>query len=137
PSSSPELEPAAPPSPARRRRPDGFLRVHGLGEVGVLPGPTGGVGLAGGLLWRWVRLELQAAYLAPRGQEVRVSLATGAVLACARPAWGVFELPVCAGLEAGGLPGAAETASGRRAAVGRWLAATGGIGAAVRVHPRV
>src|SRR5690606_26338884 len=72
-----DLAPA--PAPARRRRPGGFLRLHGLGEFGALPGPSGGVGLAGGLLWPRARLELHALYVAPRTAvrpqaEVRASL---------------------------------------------------------------
>lgn len=128
---------------ARRRRvPGGVLRVHGLGEVGALPGPTGGVGLAGGLLWRWARLELQATYLAPRTRsdpraDVRASLFTGAVLGCGRPGRGALELPLCAGLEFGGLVGAFDGAGVQKTALGRWFAVVVGVGAAVRVHPRI
>jgi len=139
----PPAEPLAPPPPPRpRRRPGGFLRLHGLGEVGALPGPTGGVGLAGGLLGRWLRVELHASYLAPRtgrrfDTDVRVSLVTAGALGCARLGRGVLEVPVCLGLEAGAVPGAADGPGGRNSTVGRWLAGTGGVGAAVRVHPRV
>jgi hypothetical protein len=130
---------ASPPAPRSRRRPGGFLRLHGLGEVGALPGPSGGVGLAGGLLWRWFRLELHAGYLAPRvfdhpDLRARVSLFTFGALGCARLGRGRLEVPLCLGLEAGGLPAVADSG---RAVVGRWLAAGGGLGAAVRVHPRV
>ncbi|MBZ5710786.1 hypothetical protein [Nannocystis pusilla] len=145
PTSAP-LAPAVPDlaaSPPSRPRPGGFLRLHGLGEFGALPGPTGGGGLAGGLLWPWFRLELQANYLAPRTVEplqtrVRASLFAAAVLGCVRLGdRRRLEFPVCLGLEAGGLAGAADGPSGHRTALGRWLAATAGLGAVVRVHPRV
>ncbi|WP_434427825.1 hypothetical protein [Nannocystis pusilla] len=129
----------SPPAARSRWRPGGFLRLHGLAEVGALPGPTGGVGLAGGLLWRWFRLELHAAYLAPRRLDrpelrARVSLFGFAVHGCARLGRGRLEVPVCLGLEAGALPAVADSG---RTALGRWLAPTGGVGAAVRLHPRV
>ncbi|MDC0676027.1 hypothetical protein [Nannocystis radixulma] len=133
----------APPMPAPRNRPGGFLRLHGLGEIGALPGPTGGVGLAGGLLWKRFRLELHATYLAPRtddrsGTEVRASLVAGAALGCVRLGnRRVFELPLCLGLEAGGIPLAADGPVGHKTAVGRWFAGSLGVGAAMRVHPRV
>ncbi|MFZ6177539.1 hypothetical protein [Nannocystis pusilla] len=135
---APELAPPAP-----RHHPGGFLRLHGLGELGALPGPTGGLGLAGGLLWPRFRLELHATYLAPRtadrsGTEVRASLLAGAALGCVRLGdRRVFELPLCLGLEAGGIPLAADGPVGHKTAIGRWLAGTVGVGAAVRVHPRV
>jgi hypothetical protein len=145
-----ETVPAPPPQPqietptprpvavTSRWRPGGLLRVHGLGELGALPGASGGVGLAGGLLWRWFRLELTATWLAPRTIErhdvrLRTSLFAAAALGCARPAVGRVELPVCLGLEVGGLPGIADT--GR--ALGRWFAGVASVGAAVRLHPRI
>lgn len=132
-----------PPTPTRPGAvPGGFLRLHGLGELGALPGPTGGVGLAGGLLWPRFRLELDASYLAPRALDrpqarVRASLFAGAVLGCARLGRGVLELPLCGGLELGGMPGAGQGPGVRATALGRWLAVTVGLGAAVRVHPRI
>jgi len=101
------------------------------------------VGLAGGLLWRWLRLELQASYLAPRAVErfqtdVRASLFAAAALGCVRLGdRRRFEFPVCLGLEVGGIPGTADGPSGPRTALGRWAAATVGLGAALRVHPQV
>ncbi|MCY1004646.1 hypothetical protein OV079_03490 [Nannocystis pusilla] len=44
-------EPLAPPVSSRRsKRPGGFVRVHGGGEVGAVPRITGAVGVAGGAL---------------------------------------------------------------------------------------
>lgn len=134
--------PRSEPEPGRRRAPGGFLRVAGVGEVGALPGGTGGGALAGGLLWRWVRVEVQGTYLAPRtgapaGASVRVSLLAGALLGCGRLGRGAVEVAPCAGLEGGGMPGAAEWAGGRGRALGRWLAVAVAVGVAYRVHPRV
>jgi hypothetical protein len=133
-------EPA--PITPRRRGPGGFLRLHGLGEVGALPGPTGGLGLVGGLLWPRFRLELHTTYLAPHTVtasqiDVRASLFAGALLGCARPGRGAFEFPLCGGLEVGGVPALAEGPGVRTTALGRWLAVVLGVGVAWRVHPRI
>ena len=133
-----------PPHPrvAPRRGPGGFVRLQGVGELGALPGPSGGLGLAGGLLWRRLRVELRAGSLAPRTvvlapAEVRVLLFTGGVLGCARVGRGVLEVPVCAGLEFGGMHGRAAGAGANGASLRRWLAAALGVGVTWRVHPRV
>lgn len=125
-----------------RRGPDGFLRLHMLGEYGALPGPTGGVALAGGLLWPRIRLELQTTYLAPSSvarplATVRASLFTGAILGCARLRGGPLELPLCAGLEVGGMPGRGDGPRVDASVLGRWFAAVLGFGVAWRMHPRV
>ena len=139
-----ELAPAPPAAPVAppRRGPGGFLRLQGLAEYGALPGPTGGVDLAGGLLWRRIRLELQASYLAPRTVttpqgRVRASLVAGAVLGCARLGRGALELPLCAGLELGAMPGVADGPDLHATSAGRWFAALLGVGAIWRVHPRI
>lgn len=135
--------PATPPaSLPRRRGPGGFLRVQGLAEVGALPGPTGGLALAGGLLWPRFRLELQATWLAartatPAQADVRASLFAGALLGCARPGRGALEFPLCGGLELGGMPGVVDGPGLRTTALGRWLAGVLGVGVAWRVHPRI
>ena len=129
--------------PERRRcGGGGFLRAHGLGEGGALPGPRGGLGLAGGLLWRWVRLEVHATYLAPRAlvrpqAKVRASLVAGAVNGCARLGRGPLEIPVCGGLEVGGMPITAVGPGIDAAAIGRWVAVVASVGANWRVTPRV
>lgn len=137
-------EPPAAPSgaPPRRRGPGGFVRLQGLAELGALPGPTGGLALAGGLLWPRFRLELQATYLAPRTAttvqaDVRASLFAGALLGCARPGRGALEFPLCAGLELGGVPGVAVGPGVRATALGRWLAGVLGVGVVWRVRPRI
>lgn len=139
---SPDRERAESPAPAPGRRPGGFVRVQGVGEIGALPGPTGGAAVAGGLLWRRVRVELQATWLAPRAvarpaAEVRASLLAAAALGCARLGRGALEFPLCAGLELGVQRGSAEGPDVRAAAFGRWLAVALGAGVAWRMHPRV
>lgn len=135
-------EPLAPPVSSRRsKRPGGFVRVHGGGEVGAVPRITGAVGVAGGALWpRW-RLEVQGLFVVP--QEVprelaglRVGVGAGlfaaAVHGCARLGRGPVEVPLCVGLEAGGMRGEARGLVSGRAATQAWLA--GVLGAGVVWH---
>ncbi len=138
-----EPEPAAPAGPRRPaapRRTGGFLRVHGGPEVGALPGPSGGVGVGGGLLWRHFRLELQATFVAPRTtrgaqSEVRAFLGAASMLGCARLGHGALEFSPCVGLEPGVMRGVAEDTGAARP--GRWLAVVVSAGAAWQVRPRV
>lgn len=147
---APELPPPAPlpqptpapPPPARSARLGGFLRVQGGGELGALPGPTGAVGLGGGLLWRRFRLELQATYLPPRAltrpqARVRASLAAATLLGCARLGRGALEAPICGGLEVGGMHGAARGEGVDAARIGPWIALAASAGVAWRAHPRI
>lgn len=138
-----EPSPAAPADtrrPAAPRRTGGFLRVHGGAEVGALPGPTGGVAIGGGLLWRHFRLEVQATFLAPRTtrgaqSEVRAFLGAASMHGCARLGQGALEFSPCIGLEPGVLRGVAEDTGAARP--GRWFAVVVAAGAAWRVRPRV
>ncbi|MFZ6183673.1 hypothetical protein [Nannocystis pusilla] len=136
------VEPAPPPDePARRRALGGFVRVQGGPEYGALPGITGAVGLAAGLLWRRARLEVQGVWLAPRTAdraqgEVRASLAAAAIQGCARLGRGRVEVPVCGGLELGGMRGGARGVPDARTTTGLWLAVVAGAGVAVRLGAR-
>lgn len=140
---APEITPRTPPVPSRRsKKPGGILRLHGGGELGALPGPTGAVGLAGGLLWRRLRLELGAGYLAPRtaasaGFHARASLFAASVSLCARLGRGAVEVPLCGGLELGAMRGDAPGLASSRPATGLWGAALVGGGVAWHVAPRV
>jgi hypothetical protein len=126
---------AVEPEPDRKRmsrRIGGFVRLHGGGAVGQVPGVTGAVGLAGGLLWRRVRLELHAAAIVPRTGtttvegtpvDVRVGLYVAGVTACGRLGRGVVEVPLCAGVEAGAARGVATKGLlGGRPATVPWFA---------------
>lgn len=144
----PTPEPDRPLEPAEQagrsnmsRRPGGFVRLHGGGEVGAVPRVTGAIGLAGGLLWRRWRLELQGLFVAPqsavrelgdRPAEVRVTLLAGAVHGCGRLGRGAIEVPLCVGLEAGAMRGEARGWPSGRAAYQGWLA--GVLGAGVAWH---
>jgi len=114
---------AAAGPPDRAGRPGGFLRLYGGGELGAVPGATGGLGLAGGLLGRRWRVLLRGTWLAPRtvaraAGELEAGLLAGAVQGCGRLGRGVIELPLCAGLEAGAMRGRASAT-----AVAGWVAA--------------
>ena len=109
----PDPGPAPEPDPAPDRRVRFGLRVSGGIDGGVLPGPAGGLRLAGAVFGpRW-RAELHGDYWFPRtavaesGIGGRISAAMGSVRGCWVP--GVarlgLEFPVCGGLEAGLLRG--------------------------------
>ncbi|WP_434427356.1 hypothetical protein [Nannocystis pusilla] len=127
----------------RTRRLGGALRVQGGAELGALPGVSGAVMLAGGLLWRRARLELRGTFLTPRTEErpqgsLRAFAGMAAVLGCARlGARPRVEFPLCGGLEAGGVRGSAQGVVGARSTTARWLAVVASAGVAVAVHPRV
>ncbi|WP_434426499.1 hypothetical protein [Nannocystis pusilla] len=132
---------AAPVSSRRSKKPGGFVRVHGGGEVGAVPQITGAVGIAGGALWpRW-RLEVQGLFVVPQEVarevaglrvEVGAGLFAAAVHGCARLGRGPVEVPLCVGLEAGGMRGEARGLVSGRAATQGWLA--GVLGAGVVWH---
>lgn len=127
----------------RTRRLGGALRVQGGAELGALPGVSGAVMLAGGLLWRRARLELRGTFLTPRTEErpqgsLRAFAGMAAVLGCARlGARPQVEFPLCGGLEAGGVRGSAQGVVGARSTTARWLAVVASAGVAVAVHPQV
>lgn len=106
-----EAEPAPRPSPHAGYDGVGFgLRLLAGGEIGALPGGSGGGSLAAALLIRRFRFEAHGNYWLPRparlpgggGLGVDVRLATGGVDMCLRLyAARRLELPVCAGAELG------------------------------------
>ena len=123
-------------------RPGGVLRLHGGGELGAVPGVTGAVGLALGLLWPRLRLELQGTVLAPRTESrppgaVQVGLFAGAVHGCGRLGRGALEVPLCVGLELGAMRGEASRLPAGRAAAALWLAAVLAPGVAWHVRERI
>jgi len=140
PPASAEVPLGAPGRSARRL--GGMLRVQGGPELGALPGVSGAVMLAGGLLWRRARLELRGTFLTPRTQEraegtLRAFAGMGALLGCGRVGPGRVEFPLCGGLEAGGVRGTAQGVAGARSTTGLWLAVVASAGVAVAVHPQV
>lgn len=149
PAPEPEVVPAEPvvttPMPAPQPAPtdmyDGpgaVLRAHGGGELGALPAIAGAVGLAVGLLWPRLRVELHGTVLPRRSNvEVEATLYAGAVHACGRIGRGVLEVPLCGGLEVGGMRGTAIDLPGARAATFLWVGAVAGPALAWHVRPRL
>jgi hypothetical protein len=136
-----EPEVVAPLVATRSRGPGGVVRLSGGPEYGAVPGVTGAVGLAVGVLWRRARLELQGLYLAPRtarrfDSSARVSVLAGSVHGCYRAGRGAWELPLCGGVELGGQRARVE-GPGARPATGLWAAALVTAGVAWHVHARV
>lgn len=133
------------PLAAKSGRPGVLVRVQGGPEFGAVPGVTGAVGLAVGPLWRRARLEVQGLYIAPRSvtresqmtthdkNTLEMSLFTGAVVGCGRLGRRRLEVPLCGGLELGGVRWTAtgpEILSGPATRI--WLAGT--VTAAVAWH---
>ncbi len=131
--------PVPPPVPKHMARKPGLvLRAHGGAEAGTVPVVSGVVGLTIGLLWPRVRLELQTTVVGPQtgnsaGTGTGPSVRAGLFSASLHPCWrlgrnsrlsrGVFELPLCLGLEVGGMRGEARYVPEPRTVVGVWVAA--------------
>ena len=117
--------PAEPQAPASRA--GGLVRLHGGGELGAVPRATGALGLAGGVLWARWRLELGGLFVAPQTEarargEARVGLLAATLQGCRRAGRGAVEVPLCLGIEAGGMRGEGRRVAGERSAVAGWLA---------------
>jgi hypothetical protein len=113
----PERQPAAarprrrwdrPPARPLQRgdRPGVWLRVRGGGEFGAVPGGTGGFELAFAIGGDRLRGEITGAYWIGRptdGSEARVHLGTATPRVCGMIAAGPIDVPLCAGVELGGM----------------------------------
>lgn len=135
PVADPTLPEAQEDPPAPPRRAGGLVRLHGGGELGAVPRATGALGLAGGVLWARWRLELAGLFLAPQTEvaargEARVGLLAAALQGCRRAGRGAVEVPLCLGIEGGGMRGEGRRVAGDRSAVGGWLAVLVGSGVA-------
>lgn len=125
------------------RRPRELLLAAAGGlELGAHPGVTGGPNLAVALAWRRLRLELGGWFLAPRttdreGANVRVLSGAAAARGCGRLQLQRVEVPLCAGLEAGGTRGDGRGAPDARGATGLWLAPLVASGVHAWVIPRL
>lgn len=137
-----DLEPPAAPSsaePSPRRPVRVGVLVHGGLGIGQHATLAGGLGGALAALGRGWRVELTAVHWWPtrvdaaQGASVRAWLTTGGVRGCWVPARGRWELPVCAGLEAGAMR-ARATGPGVTAitSTAPWLGIVAGAGAAWR-----
>lgn len=137
---APAPAPAPPPDPLRAS-----LRLAGVFDQGSLSGPTGGLGLAFGVMRRGFRVELGFAGLVPREARpdpaqppgARLSLWTATLRACGvarvRPR---LELAGCGGLEAGALLGAGFGVEAARTRAQPWFAVVVGPELAVPVARR-
>jgi hypothetical protein len=130
------------PGRPRRRGPGMFVRLEGGPELGAVVRVSGAFGLGVGVLWRRFRLQFMGIAVVPRTVEraladLRAGLFAGAVTGCLRTGRGRFEVPLCAGVEVGGMRGEARRLPSGRGVVVPWTAAVLGVGLAVRVHPRV
>jgi hypothetical protein len=138
----PAVEVARPVAAERVRRGRGwFVRAAGGAAFGATPGVTGAIGLATGALWRRVRLEVRGIYLAPRtasrgAARIDVSLFAGSIHGCARPGSARVEVPLCGGIEVGGVRGDAS-GPGARDVTAVWAATVASAGIGWRAHPRV
>ncbi|MCA9705754.1 MAG: hypothetical protein KDK70_07895 [Myxococcales bacterium] len=142
PRSPPSAELSSAPLPRRIPRPLGVLRAGLGGGVGAVPRGTGVAALAAGLRWTSARLEIEGTYWIPRrsvpveGSRVRVQLGTAALRGCGLVGRPPLEVPLCSGLQLGGLRGNGIDALRARPAQGLWLALEAGAGLARRLGPR-
>lgn len=131
--------PGPPPSPPARRRGRVALLVHGGLGIAQHAMLAGGLGGALAYLGRGWRVELTGLHWWPTpidvagGVSVRPRATVGGLRGCWVPRRGRWELPICGGLEAGGVrasatgPGVTTTTS-----TGPWLGVLAGAGAAWR-----
>lgn len=142
PAPEPEPEPAPTPIPESvtpTHQIGGLLRLGGGIQYPALPGVAGGPALAIGLQWRALRAELVGTWwlsTAARFEEApevgaALSLGWAAPRICGVPSTGRVSFPLCAGVELGGMRGAAFGAPGARTRTLPWIAAE--LGGAVSV----
>lgn len=143
--------PTAPPPPrppGTDRAPPSVLPVAfmlaagGGAELGALPSVSGGPSLWATLAWKNARLEVGGAYFAPRtatvdNASVRVQMGVAAARGCGRLRMPRVEVPLCAGMEIGGVRGNGAGAPDARPAGGLWLAPTASAGVHGWVLPRL
>lgn len=128
--------------PVDRRPTELLLAATGGLELGAHPGVTGGPNIAIALAWRRLRLEVGGWFLAPRttnleGANVSVLSGAAAARGCGRLHLQRVEVPLCAGIEAGGSRGDGRGAPDPRPATGLWLAPTVAGGVHAWVIPRL
>lgn len=129
-----ETDPPASRRPRRNRRPTGIgIRLGPRIEFGGLPRVSGGLDLAVGLLWpRW-RAELFGAYLfagrsGRQGAEAVYQLGVAGLRGCHRLFAGPIELPLCAGLEVGGMRVDSRSLEQQNTLLYPWLAPSAATG---------
>jgi hypothetical protein len=101
-----------------------WLRVRGGGEFGAVPGGTGGFELAFATGGDRVRGEIAGAYWIGRPADTaptRIHLGTATPRVCGMIAAGPIDVPLCAGLELGGMLAQGSDTTDPRTQI--WLAA--------------
>lgn len=122
--------------------PELTLAVGGGLELGALPGLSGGPTLSVSALWPRVRLEFGGWYEAPRTASagtarVRVQMGSAFVRGCGRLGRKSIEVPLCGGLELGGVRGEGDRAPDARVAQGFWVAPVVSAGLHGWIRPRL
>lgn len=121
PTPEPEPEPPAP-----RPRPL-YLTTSAGPEGGAVPGVTARISLGLGYAYRWARFEGELLWYAPRSRAGAVGPATvqvfaGTIRACGVPGTARWDVPVCAGIEAGTTVTRVTREGSRQTGAGRWFA---------------
>jgi hypothetical protein len=139
PGSAPWSVPAT--ATARARRPQSLISfAEGAGALAQTTTIAGGI--AGGLGWQHgrARIDLGARHwfraTTATDPGVRLALTSGALRGCFVPTWGRVELPMCAGVEAGGMR-ARGRGTGVRSEAGTapWFALLAGVDLVVVLTP--
>lgn len=119
----------------------GLRATAGIGFARILPRPGATVGLTLSAAGRGWRVELGGVYLPPvPGGTAAIGglfqLGAAELRGCPAPAWRRIEVPLCAGLQIGGMQGRGRGSGLTRTDTARalWLAAT--LGAALAWRPR-
>jgi hypothetical protein len=118
-----------------------LVRPQVVGELGLLPDLDLGYGLAAGLVWRWLRLELDAgihsaqdvADSSGRGGTIRIPFRAGA-RACVAPWSGTLELQGCLGADAAWLRSTGQNIALPETKDSLWVAIRGGPALALRLR---
>jgi hypothetical protein len=145
PKPEPERDPpASPPRDATPRGPGlaGDLRALGVFDLGTLPGPAGGFGVAGNLDIGRARLELHgratfAGELAIPGGTAATQLWSASMRGGFVPRWGKIELALMAGIDVGALSARAAGVPAARGGNVAWAAIVASPGLVFRPHPRL
>jgi hypothetical protein len=133
--------------PRSRRRPRPApvtsLLIGAGGELGAVPGGTGGFAVGATLMWPRARIEAIGRYWIRRRDRLAsdggadVELGTAGLRGCAQLAQRRLFVPLCAGAEAGGLVATGFGLPSARRAVIPWLAGTASATIGVHAAPPV
>jgi hypothetical protein len=141
PGPQPEAKPAPAPQP-RGPALGGDLRALGHFDLGTLPGPAGGFGLAGNVDIGRARLELLgratfAGELPIPGGTAAMQLWSAGLRGGFVPRWGRVELALMVGIDVGALSARAAAVPAARGGNVAWAAVVASPGVVFRPHPRV